>query len=132
MGDPDLHSHPSRDGRGGMTGPLSGRTAVITGSGRKGGLGEAIALPLAQGGANIVLSDVVASRAAATPDSMIGRSSEMEVVAAAVRTLGVEVSGKSCDVRRRDEVQALADHAVAPHGSLDIWVNNAGIGYIVK
>jgi meso-butanediol dehydrogenase/(S,S)-butanediol dehydrogenase/diacetyl reductase len=29
-------------------------------------------------------------------------------------------------------VKALADHAVATHGGLDIWVNNAGIGYIMK
>lgn len=115
-----------------MTRPLAGKTAVITGSGRKGGLGEAIALRLAQDGANIVLSDVGASRDAATPDAMIGLSSEMDEIAAAIRAQGVEVSAKACDVRNRDEVQALADHAVAVHGSLDIWVNNAGIGYIVK
>jgi meso-butanediol dehydrogenase / (S,S)-butanediol dehydrogenase / diacetyl reductase len=115
-----------------MSRPLAGSTAVITGSGRKGGLGEAIALRLAQDGANIVLSDVGASRDAATPDTMIGLSSEMEEIAAAIRAEGVEVSTKACDVRNRDEVQALADHAVATHGSLDIWVNNAGIGYIVK
>jgi meso-butanediol dehydrogenase / (S,S)-butanediol dehydrogenase / diacetyl reductase len=115
-----------------MTRPLAGKTAVITGSGRKGGLGEAIALRLAQDGANIVLSDVGASRDAATPDKMIGLSSEMEEIAAALRAEGVEVSAKACDVRNRSEVQALADHAVAVHGGLDIWVNNAGIGYIVK
>ncbi|KQM22206.1 SDR family NAD(P)-dependent oxidoreductase [Novosphingobium sp. Leaf2] len=115
-----------------MTKPLAGRTAVITGSGRKGGLGEAIALRLAEDGANIVLSDVGASRDAATPEGMIGLSSEMDAIAQAIRAKGVEVSAKSCDVRSRDEVQALADHAVATHGSLDIWVNNAGIGYIVK
>nr|WP_087573423.1 MULTISPECIES: SDR family NAD(P)-dependent oxidoreductase [unclassified Sphingomonas]AJW29454.1 D-beta-hydroxybutyrate dehydrogenase [Sphingomonas sp. JE1] len=115
-----------------MSRPLAGRTAVITGSGRKGGLGEAIALRLAQDGANIVLSDVGTSRDSATPDTMIGLSSEMEEIAAAIRAEGVEVSAKACDVRNRDEVQALADHAVAAHGSLNIWVNNAGIGYIVK
>jgi meso-butanediol dehydrogenase / (S,S)-butanediol dehydrogenase / diacetyl reductase len=115
-----------------MTRPLAGKTAVITGSGRKGGLGEAIALRLAQDGANIVLSDVGASRDAATPDAMIGLSSEMDEIAAAIRAEGVEASAKTCDVRNRDEVQALADHTVATHGSLDIWVNNAGIGYIVK
>lgn len=115
-----------------MSRPLTGRTAVITGSGRKGGLGEAIALRLAQDGANIVLSDVGASRDAATPDAMIGLSSEMDEIAAAIRAEGVEVSAKACDVRNRDEVQALADHAIAMHGSLDIWINNAGIGYIVK
>ena len=55
-----------------MSGALAGKTAVITGSGRKAGLGEAIALRLAEEGANIVLSDVGASRDAATPDAMIG------------------------------------------------------------
>jgi meso-butanediol dehydrogenase / (S,S)-butanediol dehydrogenase / diacetyl reductase len=115
-----------------MSRPLAGRTAVITGSGRRGGLGEAIALRLAQDGANIVLSDVGTSRDAATPDTMIGLSSELEEIAAAIRAEGVEVSAKACDVRNREEVQALADHAVGAHGSLDIWINNAGIGYIVK
>ncbi len=115
-----------------MSRPLAGKTAVITGSGRKGGLGEAIALRLADEGANIVLSDVGTSRDAATPDTMIGLTSEMEEIVQAIRAKGVEVSAKACDVRSWDEVQALADHAVDTHGSLDIWVNNAGIGYIVK
>lgn len=112
--------------------PLSGKTAVITGSGRKGGLGAAIALRLAQDGANIVLSDVGGSRDSATPDDMIGSNAEMNEIAEAIRAEGVNVSAKACDVRNWDEVQALADHAIAAHGSLDIWVNNAGIGYIMK
>ncbi|WP_238995226.1 SDR family NAD(P)-dependent oxidoreductase [Sphingomonas solaris] len=115
-----------------MSGALAGRTAVITGSGRKGGLGEAIALRLAAEGANIVLSDVGTSRDAATPDAMVGLSTEMDGIAAAIAATGVKVSTRACDVRIRAEVQALADHAVATHGSLDIWINNAGIGYIVK
>lgn len=115
-----------------MTVRFAGKTAVITGSGRKSGLGEAIALQLAREGANIVLSDVGKSRDAATPDAMIGQSSELDEIAATIGGMGVAVSTKACDVRHRDEVQALADHAVEVHGSLDIWVNNAGIGYIVK
>ncbi|WP_201722747.1 SDR family NAD(P)-dependent oxidoreductase [Caulobacter sp. BP25] len=63
---------------------------------------------------------------------MIGATEEMEAVAEDLRGLGVEVSTKPCDVRRWDEVKALANHAVSQHGSLDIWVNNAGIGYIMK
>jgi meso-butanediol dehydrogenase/(S,S)-butanediol dehydrogenase/diacetyl reductase len=35
-------------------------------------------------------------------------------------------------VRDYDQVRALAQHAVDVHGGLDIWVNNAGIGYIMK
>lgn len=115
-----------------MTKKFAGKTAVITGSGRKRGLGEAIAIKLAEEGANIVLSDIGSSRDSATPDQMIGAQTEMDQIAETLRALGVSVSTMACDVRRWDEVQALADHAQTEHGSLDIWVNNAGIGYIMK
>lgn len=115
-----------------MTKPLAGRVAVITGSGRKGGLGEAIALRLAQDGATIVLSDIGRARDSATPEGMIGAQSEMEAIAQAIAGLGAAVSTCPCDVRSWDEVDALAEHAVDAHGGIDIWVNNAGIGYIMK
>jgi meso-butanediol dehydrogenase/(S,S)-butanediol dehydrogenase/diacetyl reductase len=63
---------------------------------------------------------------------MIGQSTEMEQVAALCRQDGGQASICACDVRHYDQVQALAEHAVRTHGSLDIWVNNAGIGYIMK
>lgn len=113
-------------------GRFTGKTAVITGSGRRKGLGEAIALKLAQEGAAIVISDIGATRDAATPEAMIGATDEMEAIAADLRALGVAASTCACDVRDPAQVQALADHAVSTHGSLDIWVNNAGIGYIMK
>lgn len=115
-----------------MTGKLAGKVAVITGSGRKGGLGEAIAKRLARDGATIVLSDIGTSRDGATPEDMIGTHSEMDVIHAEIAALGVSVSNAFCDVRNWDEVSALADHAVDTHGGIDIWVNNAGIGYIMK
>lgn len=113
-------------------GRFTGKTAVITGSGRRKGLGEAIALKLAQEGASIVISDIGATRDQATPEAMIGATDEMEAIAADLRGLGVAVSTFACDVRDPVQVQALADHAFGAHGSLDIWVNNAGIGYIMK
>lgn len=108
---------------------FAGKVAVVTGSGRAGGLGEAIVRRLWDEGATVVISDIGASRDAATPDSMIGGASEMETIAA---SLGERVSTFRCDVRNPNQVRALAAHAVATHGSLDIWVNNAGIGYIMK
>ena len=111
---------------------LKGKTAVITGSGRKGGLGEAIAHRLAEDGANVVISDIGQSRDAATGAEHIGATAEMKQIAEEVRAKGVGVSTQTCDVRSLEEVRALADHAVSEHGSLDIWVNNAGIGYIMK
>lgn len=111
---------------------LKGKTAVITGSGRRGGLGEAIAKRLAEDGANIVISDIGQSRDAATGEEHIGTTDEMESIAEEMREMGVEASTCVCDVRSLEEVRKLAKHAKDTHGSLDIWINNAGIGYIMK
>jgi meso-butanediol dehydrogenase/(S,S)-butanediol dehydrogenase/diacetyl reductase len=112
---------------------FTGKTAVITGAGRAGGLGEAIALRLAAEGAAIVISDIGRPVDAATQAPMIGALDAMETVAAACREAGAPAaSTHACDVRRYHEVQSLAAHAITAHGSLDIWVNNAGIGYIMK
>jgi meso-butanediol dehydrogenase/(S,S)-butanediol dehydrogenase/diacetyl reductase len=113
--------------------PLAGRTAVVTGAGRHGGLGEAIALRLAADGAAVLLSDIGRSADRATPDAMIGGLDELNAVAEGIRArTGADVSTRACDVRDWAQVEALAAHAVATHGGLDIWINNAGIGYIMK
>lgn len=111
---------------------LKGKTAVITGSGRRKGLGEAIARRLAEEGAAIVISDLGAPRDKATAREHIGSTDEMEAIAAEIRGLGVAVSTFVADVRNLSAMEDLAGHAVKAHGSLDIWVNNAGIGYIMK
>ncbi|MGX6648771.1 SDR family NAD(P)-dependent oxidoreductase [Maricaulaceae bacterium MS644] len=111
---------------------FSGKAAVITGSGRKGGLGEAIAKTLAGEGAAVVISDIGAAADPSTPDEHIGATDEMERIAEEIRSAGGRASTKVCDVRDLSQMRALAAHAVSEHGSLDIWVNNAGIGYIMK
>ena len=111
---------------------FAGKTAVVTGSGRAGGLGAAIAHRLAREGAHVVISDIGRPKDAATPAGMIGDLSAMDDLAAAFRAEGLSASTCACDVRDYGEVQALARHAVEHGGGLDIWVNNAGIGYIMK
>ena len=106
---------------------LKGKIAVITGAGRRGGLGAGIAARLAAEGAAIVLSDVSQAIEPGVSDPNYAR--EIDKLAAEI---GGAVSTFSCDVRYWDQVQSLAAHAVATHGSLDIWVNNAGIGSIMK
>ena len=113
-------------------GKFTGKTAVITGSGREKGLGQAIAIKLASEGANIVISDIGRSRDKATEDKHIGSTEAMEAVASDLRKYGVNVSTCVADVRVQADMRALAEHAVAEHGKLDIWVNNAGIGYIMS
>ena len=113
-------------------GKFTGKTAVITGSGREKGLGQAIAIKLASEGANIVVSDIGRSRDKATEDIHIGSTDAMEAVATSLRDYGVNVTTCVADVRDRSDMQALANHTIKQHGSLDIWVNNAGIGYIMS
>lgn len=113
-------------------GRFSGKTAVITGSGRRQGLGEAIARRLGAEGAAVVISDIGKAADPATPSEHIGATDEMEIIAETIRTAGGQASTCVCDVRDLEQMRALAKHAVDAHGSLDIWVNNAGIGYIMK
>lgn len=112
---------------------LQGKAAVVTGAGRPGGLGFAIVRRLAASGANVVLSDIGTSVDAATPAAMVGARSEMEELATQVaREFHVKVPIFECDVRDPHRVDELARFTRDQLGSLDVWVNNAGIGYIMK
>jgi meso-butanediol dehydrogenase/(S,S)-butanediol dehydrogenase/diacetyl reductase len=112
---------------------LRGRSAVVTGAGRRGGLGAAIVRRLAREGVNVVLSDIGAANDAATPETMVGVHDEMAAVAAQIAAAtGARILTFDCDVRDPVRVAALADFARRELGTLDVWVNNAGIGYIMK
>jgi NAD(P)-dependent dehydrogenase (short-subunit alcohol dehydrogenase family) len=63
---------------------LAGKVAVVTGAGRRRGLGEGIVRRLAAAGAQVVLSDIGVSADAATPSSMVGSSAQMRDLAAEI------------------------------------------------
>lgn len=101
-------------------GMFQGKTAVITGG--TSGIGRDIALALGRAGANVV----VAARNAGTKLGDYGEDSGRSVS----DILGDEGRGASffaTDVTDAAQVDALADHAVAVFGTLDIWINNAGV-----
>ena len=106
---------------------LAGKVAVITGAGRPGGLGAAIARRLAEDGARIVISDIGQVVDEATPLEMIGAAEDIAQVAAELKACGAEVSAHACDVRQAKQVDALAEHAVARFGAIDIWVSPVSI-----
>jgi NAD(P)-dependent dehydrogenase (short-subunit alcohol dehydrogenase family) len=83
------------------------RTAVVTGAGS--GLGRSIAIELARRGYRVHVTDVDAGAA--------------DRVAA---ELGGEARGSALDVRSEVACRGLAD-SIGRTGSLDLWVNNAGI-----
>ncbi len=91
---------------------LKGKTALITGSAR--GLGKAIALKLAEMGANIVLNDIVSSES-------------LDETYKEFREAGYNVAVARGDVTKEEDVKNMVKAAVDKFGALHILVNNAGI-----
>lgn len=89
---------------------LTGKTAIITGSGR--GIGYAVASKLAMQGANIVVLDL---------------GGYNEAAAKIAKDYGVKAKGYECNVTSTESVTAVFKEVVAEFGSADILVNNAGI-----
>jgi meso-butanediol dehydrogenase/(S,S)-butanediol dehydrogenase/diacetyl reductase len=111
---------------------LEGKVAVITGAGRPKGLGEAMAKRLASEGVKVIITDIGSPNGEHMPTEAIGTLSEMEQIVAEINALGGEASCITCNVLNADEVEAAAAFAIKTYGALDIWVNNAGIGYLMK
>ena len=91
---------------------FSGKTAIVTGGSR--GIGRAVCLELAKGGANVVLC--YAGNEGAANDTV-----------AACEALGAKALAVRCNVADAGEVKDLVDTAVKTFGRVDILVNNAGI-----
>jgi NAD(P)-dependent dehydrogenase (short-subunit alcohol dehydrogenase family) len=94
---------------------LDGKAAIVTGASR--GLGRAMALALAEAGADVAL----ASRSV----------SELEETARGVENLGRRALVVPTDVTVYAEVEALVERAASALGRLDIMVNNSGIAAII-
>ncbi len=102
-----------------MSGRFAGKTIVVTGSGREKGLGQGILQRFADEGANCVVSDLEISE-------------EAEAVAEDLRKRGAKVATIACDVSEAEQCQALVARTDEHLGGVDIMVNNAGIGFMMK
>jgi NAD(P)-dependent dehydrogenase (short-subunit alcohol dehydrogenase family) len=91
---------------------LTGRNAIITGGSK--GLGEAMAAGLASAGANVMLVSRNGDEAQAAADTI----SEQ---------FGQKAIGFRADVTSESDTQAMADHAMAELGGIDILITSAGI-----
>ncbi|MCL2201038.1 MAG: 3-oxoacyl-[acyl-carrier-protein] reductase [Oscillospiraceae bacterium] len=91
---------------------LKGQVALITGGSR--GIGKAIAVKLAQQGANIAVVD-------------IGNPQTAEQTCDELRALGVEAEAFTCDVSDFEAAKQTVDAVKARFGTVNILVNNAGI-----
>ena len=102
-----------------MAGKYAGKTVVVTGSGKEKGLGQGILQAFADEGANCVVSDLVID-------------DEANAVAQELRARGAAVQTIACDVSKADQCAALVASAKDAFGSVDVFVNNAGIGFKMK
>jgi len=97
--------------RGGMSGMLEGRLALVTGAGR--GNGAAIARGLAAAGAEVIVTDIDGDAAHA--------------VAASIERAGGKARGFWLDITDREGCAKLAEDLALLTGEIRILVNNAGI-----
>ena len=90
---------------------LQGKVALVTGASQ--GLGRALALAYAKGGASLVVNF---------------RSEEgIRTVAGEVEGLGAEVLAVAADVSKGEDARRLVDEAVGRFGGIGVLVNNAGL-----
>jgi len=93
-------------------GILDNKVAIVTGGAR--GIGHAIALALADAGANIVITDIK------IPDTIQNTIDR------------IQAKGRKCvvfqsDVTKADDVKSVVEKIITEFGRIDILVNNAGI-----
>jgi len=91
---------------------LQGQKAIVTGA--SSGIGHAIAVSLAQAGADVVVNY---ASSAAPADEVVEE----------IRRLGRRAFSFRCDVSKEEEVQAMFRRAIEEFGTIDILINNAGI-----
>ena len=96
---------------------LTGKVAVVTGSGR--GIGKGIALKLAQEGASVVVN-------------YRKSEDEAEAVVKEIEQKGGKAAAIQADMSKVEEISQLFNQAVDRFGKLDILVSNAGIEHFGK
>ncbi len=93
-----------------MSFDFSGRNALVTGSSK--GIGRAVALELARGGANVTVNCTASTK-------------EADKVAAEIRQMGRKAIVISGDVSSQAVVESMVQRTVDEFGSLDLFVSNA-------
>ena len=105
---------------------LEGKVALITGAGRMRSIGRSIAVELARGGCDIVVTGSGRSPEHYPDEEKAAGWRDIESVAEEVRALGRRALPVVSDVSDIDSVVQLADQVMAELGRVDFIINNAG------
>jgi NAD(P)-dependent dehydrogenase (short-subunit alcohol dehydrogenase family) len=104
---------------------LKGKVAIVTGAGRKLGIGRAIALRLAREGADVAVADIC-REFEEFPDYGLGMWEGLKSTAEEVSALGVRGLPLRVDVTDSQQVDEMVAQTMDAFGRIDILVNNAG------
>ena len=111
---------------------LAGKVAIITGAGRRGGLGAAMAQRLAAEGARVVIADIGTAAGPHLPAAAIGANAEMQAIVDEIKACGGQAMAVACNMLDSFAIKNLVAQTEAVFGGVDILVNNAGVGYLMK
>ncbi len=106
---------------------LSGKVALVTGAGRQRGLGRAIALRLAQDGADVVVSAYPRDPSNYPDHERQANWKGSQSTAEEIQSMGRRAISADCDVTNKESVQKMVDAGIEALGHIDILVNNAGL-----
>ena len=109
-----------------MTYDLKNKTAVVTGSGKKPGIGYAIARKLAACGANVIIADLIGKEARQNAPATISVNEIKALAADLAKTFKVETLPVELDVTRGDSIAQMTDSVQKQFGRIHILCNNAG------
>ena len=104
---------------------LKGKVAIVTGAGRKLGIGRGIALRLAREGADVAVADIC-REFEEFPGYGLGMWEGLKETADEISALGVRGLPVRVDVTDNAQVEEMVRQTVEALGRLDIIVNNAG------
>ena len=105
---------------------LKGKTALVTGAGKKSGIGYAIARKLAASGANVIIADL-AKKDGGNQPLVCGNREEMFSLAEALsRRYDVKTAFIAVDVSSNTSIKRMADEVSARFETVQILCNNAG------
>jgi NAD(P)-dependent dehydrogenase (short-subunit alcohol dehydrogenase family) len=108
-------------------GNSNGKVAIVTGAGRKRGLGRAIALRLAQDGFDVAVSAYPRDPATFPDHEKVDGWKGAESVAEEIRAMGRRAAAILCDVTKREQVENLIAETEKQLGPVYAVVNNAGV-----
>ena len=105
---------------------LNGKVAIVTGAGGRHGIGRAIALRLAQEGADVVVTDIQRSTDAMRSEDRQAGWRGLDSVVGEIEALGRQALGLFSDVSDTGQVSDMVAQTLDRFGHIDILVNNAG------